>query len=126
MFCHYFNLIRSLFREHNKKATRSPLWEGVERDFRSSNATCAACGSTEHLQVHHVKPFHMHPELELDSHNLIPLCMGPNECHLKIGHGDNFRDANPNVREDAAAALADPSKLAEVALKAKTARVTLE
>jgi hypothetical protein len=53
------------------------------------------------LQVHHVKPFHLLPELELDESNLISLCMGPNECHLFIGHGDSFRCYNPNVREDA-------------------------
>ena len=40
------------------------------------------------------------PALELDPKNLIVLCMGPNECHLLIGHGDNFKLYNPYVAAD--------------------------
>lgn len=126
MFGHIVNVAKSLFREHNKNTKRSPQWPGVEHKFRKSSPTCAACGCTTRIQVHHVKPFHMHPELELDPSNLISLCMGPNECHLKIGHGDNFKDANPNVREDAAAALADPTRLPAIIAKAAASKVTLE
>ena len=25
--------------------------------------------------------------------------MGPNECHLRCGHGGSFRAYNPNIRE---------------------------
>lgn len=126
MFSHIVNVVSSMFREHDKNTNRSPQWPGVERKFRKTQSTCAACGCTTRIQVHHVKPFHMHPELELDPSNLISLCMGPNECHLKIGHGDNFKDANPNVREDAAAALADPTQLPAIIAKASAAKVTLE
>lgn len=123
---HVVNVTKSLFREHSKKTDRSPEWPGVEHKFKSVNPTCAACGGTKLLQVHHVEPFHLHPELELNAANLITLCMGTNECHLKIGHGDNFKDANPNVREDAAAVLADPTQLPAIFAKAAAARVTLE
>ena len=126
MFEHVLNVAKSLFREHQKATDRSPHWPTVEHQFRKGSPTCAACGSTKLIQVHHVKPFHMHPELELELTNLISLCMGPNECHLKIGHGDNFKDANPNVREDAAAALADPTKLTTIIAKAASSRVTVE
>jgi hypothetical protein len=62
------------------------------------------------MQVHHVKPFHLHPELELEESNLISLCMGDNECHLFIGHGDSFKCYNPNVREDAAKFMTSSAK----------------
>ena len=66
--------------------------------FRSR---CIACGSEKHLQVHHIKPFHLHPELELEPSNLIVLCMDTNECHLKLGHGGSFKRENKNVLTDA-------------------------
>ena len=122
MFKHFFNVTKSLFRERAKATDRSPKWPGVEHKFRKTHPTCEACGYDKVIQVHHIQPFHMHPELELEVTNLISLCMGPNECHLKIGHGDNFKNANPNVREDAAACLANPATLGAVVLKAKAAR----
>jgi hypothetical protein len=92
---------RSVVREGMKSVHRSPEWNVVRDTFVATHEACEACGCMEKLQVHHVKPFHLHPELELDESNLISLCMGPNECHLFIGHGDSFRCYNPNVREDA-------------------------
>lgn len=42
------------------------------------------------LQVHHVKPFKEQPELELDSSNLITLCL-LRDCHVDIGHGGHYK-----------------------------------
>ena len=78
---------------------RSPKWPHVEKLHLKLEPSCAACGSTKKLNVHHKKPFHLFPELELDMHNLITLCMDK-ECHEKIGHGGNFKDYNPEVAED--------------------------
>lgn len=39
---------------------------------------CTACGSTEKLQVHHIKEGSKYPELIMDSGNVITLCM---KCH---------------------------------------------
>lgn len=101
MIGHQKRLEKSISREEKKRSTRSPGWRKVEHAFISSHPSCAACGTTEHLQVHHILPFHLYPELELDPTNLITLCMGPNECHVIIGHGDNFKAYNPNVLDDA-------------------------
>jgi 5-methylcytosine-specific restriction protein A len=80
---------------------RSSGWAKVEHEFLKVHGECAACGGSEALQVHHVKPFHLHPELELDPENLITLCMsGDLDCHLHLGHGGYFKCYNPNVRED--------------------------
>jgi len=94
--------IRASKHEANKSSNRSPEWDKVRDKHIEEHGVCEACGSTKHLQVHHVKPFHLHPELELDPSNFITLCMDENDCHLLIGHGDSFKAFNPNVREDAA------------------------
>jgi hypothetical protein len=97
---HAVRLIRHAIRDHGCQK-RSSGWPHVEREFLKTNYLCAACGGMERLQVHHKKPFHLHPELELDEKNLIVLCMGMGrDCHLLIGHGDDFKAFNPGVLED--------------------------
>lgn len=48
---------------------RSPEWPHVREEFLKACPACAACGGTEDLNVHHIQPFHLHPELELDPAN---------------------------------------------------------
>lgn len=48
--------------------------------------------------------------------------MSRKECHLQIGHGDDFKAYNPNVETDAAALAKDISKFATVAEQAKVNR----
>lgn len=84
-------------------AVRSSKWANVRKRHLKAFPTCAACGCDQHLQVHHIKPFHLHPELELEDLNLITLCEGKDEhqCHLNIGHLGNFKNENPDVVKDA-------------------------
>src|SRR5690242_21104937 len=68
-------------RERSKHKTegRSSRWPTVRKKFlskiKAAGNGCAARGAKIGLQVHHKKPFHIHPELELDPTNLIALCM---------------------------------------------------
>lgn len=94
--------LNSKLREKKKSHLRSPKWDDVRNMHLALHGECAACGSTEELQVHHVEPFHLHPDLELKLENLITLCMSDFDCHLEIGHGGSFRAYNPNVVADAA------------------------
>ena len=89
-------------------AVRSSRWETVRKRHLKAFPTCAACGCGQHLQVHHIKPFHLNPELELEDSNLITLCEGKDEhqCHLNIGHLGSWKKENPNVVQDALDALA--------------------
>lgn len=82
---------------------RSSHWESVRKIWLFLNGECAACGSKEKLQVHHIKPFHIDPSLELDYNNFITLCekKGGLECHLHIGHHGNFKQENPLVVAEA-------------------------
>lgn len=85
---------------------RSSKWGPVRRAHLEEHATCAACGSLELPECHHVQPFHLHPALELDPKNLITLCeRKSHNCHLVFGHLGNFQSWNPDVREDAARML---------------------
>jgi hypothetical protein len=102
---------------------RSPKWPHVEKLHLKLEPACACCGSTKHLQVHHKKPFHLFPELELDLNNLITLCEDEKECHLKVGHGGNFKDYNPNVATDAAKVLANQTLFESVAKDAEKNRL---
>lgn len=102
-------MIRSFFGWFRKKSDdlfgRSSQWPTVRREHLKREPHCAACGRAKELEVHHIKPYHSHPELELDDGtngfdgNLVTLCADP--CHLVHGHLLNWRRSNPMVREDA-------------------------
>jgi 5-methylcytosine-specific restriction endonuclease McrA len=87
-------------RKHGTE--RSPLWPRVEKEHLLHEPSCAACGHRgKGLQVHHIKPFHLHPDLELDPGNLITLCeIKGRDHHLLLGHLDEWESYNVNVRED--------------------------
>jgi len=116
--------LSSVLREHAKTALRSDQWPTLRDHFVKEHPLCAACGSVKRLQVHHIKPFHLFPTLELDPANLIVLCMDVNECHLKIGHGSSFRSFDKNVVADAAEfrAASPPHRLA-IQMRAKDMRI---
>ena len=111
---HGINLIRHSLRDVGTGAKRSSQWPTLEKHFLESHPTCAACGSKNRLNVHHCKPFHLDPKLELDPNNLITLCMDTKECHLHLGHGGSFKQYCPDVRKYAAEALAHPEKFDEL------------
>jgi len=93
-------------------ALRSSHWETVRKNHLKLQPTCAACGNTKGLQVHHKQPFHIHPELELDENNLITLCEDKSiECHFNIGHLRDWKSFNPNVEIDAKEKLLSIQKI---------------
>lgn len=87
-----------------KGARRSSKWRALRKDFLARNPQCAVCGGTKKVEVHHIVPFHLAPDMELDETNLLPLCerkkYGIN-CHLLIGHQGNYRDVNLTCYADA-------------------------
>jgi len=120
---HWFRVRAAVRREKKKEKARSPLWTAFRDGWKAVHPRCATCGSEDHIQVHHVVPFHLEPSKELDAHNVLTLCMGPNECHLRIGHGDDFRAFNPHVRAHVALLVHAPNVRPEVEVDAKKARV---
>jgi proline racemase len=84
---------------------RSSRWRKVRAEHLKNNPKCELCEGTKKLRVHHIKPFHLYPELELEPTNLITLCeclsYGIN-CHLLVGHLGNFRSINNDSVNDIA------------------------
>ena len=89
--------------KHPEGVQRSPKWESVRKAHLKDHPKCEVCEGTKQLNVHHIKPFHLHPELELEPTNLITLCeclsYGVN-CHLLVGHLGNYKNVNPSSVED--------------------------
>jgi 5-methylcytosine-specific restriction protein A len=81
---------------------RSGRWRQVRELHLLHEPMCQACGSRTRLEVHHILPFQLWPERELDPDNLITLCEGEVvNCHFMVGHLRNWKSWNPEVRADA-------------------------
>ena len=90
--------------KHPLGTARSGHWPTVRKHHLEMHPTCALCGGTAKLEVHHIRPFHLHPDLELDPSNLVTLCEANKDgvnCHLLFGHLGNFKSFNVDVLEDA-------------------------
>ena len=102
---HAIRLASAKRREAKKETGRDPRWPAVRDAHLRKHPKCGACGGITELQVHHVEPFHLRPDLELEPSNLETLCMGGPDCHLLLGHGGSFQYRNPLVRKHTAAVL---------------------
>jgi hypothetical protein len=83
---------------------RSGHWPTLRKQHLEKNPKCVVCGGNKKLEVHHIKPFHLHPDLELNPDNLITLCESGNNgvnCHLLFGHLGSFKSFNVDVKNDA-------------------------
>lgn len=99
------HLIDAAKGKHPLGTARSGHWPTVRKQHLELHPVCELCDGSEKLEVHHVQPFHLHPDLELDPNNLITLCEADKDgvnCHLLFGHLGNFKSFNKDVRADAA------------------------
>lgn len=88
---------------------RAKGWSALRRKWVKANPTCAACGKSVNLAVHHIIPLHTDRTRELDETNLITLCENTTSmfCHYSVGHlAINWYKYDPNVVADAALILA--------------------
>lgn len=87
--------------------SRSPQWSKVRAAHLVIQPVCQICGYASALNVHHIKPFHLFPELELVQENLITLgeaCPSGNH-HFLFGHFLDWKKWNPEVVAIAASFL---------------------
>jgi hypothetical protein len=90
------------FATHQLTVSRSSEWPALRRKWLVIQPKCQSCGKTTKLEVHHIKPVHLYPELELDETNLITLCENPTmNCHFIMGHCLNWLAWNHDVEFDA-------------------------
>jgi hypothetical protein len=89
----------SIFNYNIFGQKRSYLWKKIRQKHLDKNPCCAACGSCEKLDVHHIIPVSIDPSKELDQDNLITLCN--KYCHFVFGHLMNWKSYNLNIISDA-------------------------
>jgi hypothetical protein len=80
---------------------RSPGWADARREHLTREPACVVTGidDARRVAVHHIMPFHLFPELELDPGNLITLAESPINIHFLFGHGGrSWCDYNRSVR----------------------------
>lgn len=81
-----------------KFMARNPLyatksWRNLSKvrrnmaEFRELNPTCAFCGRTKNIHIHHIVPIWANPLLAWITTNFISLC---SKCHLYIGHNGDY------------------------------------
>ena len=91
-----------IFGPKKPKVSRSPQWPEARRRWLLIHPSCAACGTEKKLQVHHLKPVHLYPELELDPSNFLTLCETADNCHHTFGHLRDWMAYNPSAVADSA------------------------
>jgi hypothetical protein len=117
------NYVVSKFRTVIVRKKRSSKWDDLQKEFLKKEPVCQICGTDKKLQVHHKKPFHDFPELELEESNLVTLCMGERECHLRIAHGSSWRTYSPNIEKYIEILKKDISKFKKIAEESKKTRI---
>lgn len=80
-------------------AGRAPGWTALRRRYLAANPVCIITGSYVDLDVHHVKPVSLFPELELAWDNLATV---RRDVHLLVGHCGNWSLWNEDFHECAA------------------------
>jgi 5-methylcytosine-specific restriction endonuclease McrA len=84
-------------------AVRSPKWANIRKQHLKNNPNCIACDKNKKVEVHHIKPVHTHPDLELEPSNLVTLCADP--CHIIFGHLMDWKSWNSEVVKDSSVYL---------------------
>lgn len=77
---------------------RDPRFPARERDFLRRHPACVGCGRPA-TTAHHVIPFHVRPDLEMDEGNWAAV---EKDCHYVIGHQRNWRKWNDRFWETVA------------------------
>lgn len=69
--------------------TQSPEWKIARAEaIRRHGGVCMKCGSTKHINVDHIKPKSLYPEIALDQDNLQILCWPCNKGKSNKGIED--------------------------------------
>ena len=97
------HLVDAAQGKHPITARRSGQCPAVRKAHLAMHPICEVCGGKDKLEVHHIRPFHLHPQLELEPTNFVTLCesgKGGVNCHLAFGHLGNFKSWNTEVVPD--------------------------
>lgn len=99
-----FDIVKDRLQGRAEKGQRrQSQWKDVRAEHLRNHPECEVCGRTTKLEVHHIMPFSLFPDLELEPSNLITLCENKKNgvnCHLFFGHLGDYKRFNPNVKAD--------------------------
>lgn len=85
--------------ERTLGAKRSPEWSKTKREFEKLYPkVCEFCGTTKKMNLHHLKPFNLFPDLENDFNNLLWACR---DCHFIFCHLKFWGSYDLNAKETA-------------------------
>ena len=86
------------FEDRTFGALRSSQWKIVRRiNIKDYCELCEVKGGLlRPLELHHVKPYHLFPELELEPSNFITVCR---PCHLRYAHLSSFHSYCLDIKE---------------------------
>ena len=90
-----FNFIHQIFIDKTFGAKRSDDWPSFRK--RNIHEKCDICGKGLFLELHHIKPYHKFPELELRLENIVTLCR---RHHLEWGHYFSWSSWNDRILDD--------------------------
>lgn len=76
---------------------RSSSWRIARRNHLKTFPRCALCNTLSEIEVHHVTPYHIAPDRELDPENLLTLCR---PHHFLFGHFLDWTAYNPDILQD--------------------------
>ncbi len=72
-------------------------WRKCRKAFlKKVGKRCSCCTSKKKIEVHHILPRHIRPDLAVDMTNLIALCK---RCHLDIGHLGSYSNYNATIMD---------------------------
>lgn len=95
------NWLKQFLTDRTFGIARSHFWREVREEHIKNQPECQICGKKGKVisnEVHHIKPFWKHPELELERTNLVTLCRAH---HFEWGHYFNWSRFNDRILEDA-------------------------
>ena len=71
-----------------RNARRAWATAKVMKKYRKEHPRCAWCGRNRRVQIHHIVPVSVIPNMADDYDNLITLCA--KRCHITLGHSGNY------------------------------------
>jgi len=89
-----FQRIRDFFSDRTLGAKRSKGWRAVRNRHMEAHPRCAISGKATFLHVHHIKPFWLSPDSELEPSNLVTLTRWH---HFYFGHLGSWKSYNKDI-----------------------------
>jgi 5-methylcytosine-specific restriction protein A len=89
------DFIKNLFVDRTFGASRSPRWASFRREHIKDK--CEVCRKGHFLELHHIKPYHLFPEEETNSDNVVTVCRS---CHFSWCHFFSWKKFNSQIKSD--------------------------